>query len=559
MNRYAPLYIGTAGQADELTPERAGSKAALIWQMKRLGLNVPPAFVLPTELCAPVNRDDPQALAALDQGLRDGIARLEEATGRRLGGDRAPLLVSVRSGAAKSMPGMLATILDVGLNAQSVRGLIGLTGNPRLAWDSYRRFIENYSEIVNGAPTTVFAASLAEMMRSENVEGESDLDSEALERLTHDFHALAAKIVGRAIPDKPIEQLEAAARAVFRSWESPRAEEYRRLNKLDGLNGTAVTIQAMVFGNAGGKSGAGVAFSRNPATGAKELYVDFLADAQGEDVVAGRRMPGDADLLAARLPQVARELADGAALLEREFRDIQDVEFTVENGKLFFLQTRSAKRTPRAALHVLVDFVREGLLDPETALSRAAEIDLERAHITRFANKVPAIATALSASPGVATGRTAFDSIRAKALAVAKQPVILVRHDTSTDDVAGFAVSAGILTAVGGRTAHAAVVARQLGKVCLVGCRDLNIDEKGRFGTIAEEKIEEGDWISLDGETGEVMLGRLEIVAELPQAELSAIDGWQRGGDRTRGDRGQAGGPQSERSDVAPQPVAGRQ
>ena len=529
MNRYAPLYIGTAGQSDELTPELAGSKAALICQMKRLGLNVPPAFVLPTELCAPVNRNDPQALAALDQGLRDGIARLEEATGRRLGGDRAPLLVSVRSGAAKSMPGMLATILDVGLNAQSVRGLIGLTGNPRLAWDSYRRFIENYSEIVNGAPSGVFAASLTEMIRSENVEGESDLDSEALERLTHDFRALAAKIVGHAIPDNPIEQLQAAARAVYRSWESPRAEEYRRLNKLDGLKGTAVTIQAMVFGNAGGKSGAGVAFSRNPATGAKELYVDFLVDAQGEDVVAGRRMPGNADLLASRLPQVARELADGAALLEREFRDIQDVEFTVENGKLFFLQTRSAKRTPRAALHVLVDFVREGLLDPRTALSRSAEIDLERARITRFAKKVPAIATALSASPGVATGRTAFDSIRAKALAAAKEPVILVRHDTSTDDVAGFAVSSGILTAVGGRTAHAAVVARQLGKVCLVGCHDLKIDERGRYAEIAGKKIEEGDWISLDGETGEVMLGRLDIIAELPQAELAAIDEWRRG------------------------------
>ncbi len=339
---------------------------------------------------------------------------------------------------------------------------------------------------------------------------------------------MAARAVDHAIPGNPLEQLQAAARAVYRSWERPRAKEYRALNKLDGLNGTAVTVQAMVFGNAGTKSGAGVAFSRNPATGAKELYVDFLADAQGEDVVAGRRMPGNADWLAARLPQVARELAEGVARLEREFLDIQDVEFTVENGKLFFLQTRSAKRTPRAALHVLVDFVREGLLNSKTALARAAEIDLERARITRFANKVPAIATAISASPGVATGRVAFDSIRAKALAIEKEPVILVRHDTSTDDVVGFAASAGILTAIGGRTAHAAVVARQLGKVCLVGCRDLKINENGYCGEIAGKKIEEGNWISLDGETGEVMLGRLDIVAELPQAELAAIDGWRR-------------------------------
>lgn len=533
MSGYAPLYIGTVGQGDELTPEVAGSKAVQLWQMKRLGLNVPPAFVLPTELCTPVNRDDPRALEALDQGLRDGIARLEETTGRRLGDDRAPLLVSVRSGAARSMPGMLATILDLGLNADSVRGLIGLTGNPRLAWDSYRRFIRNYSEIVDGAPTAVYEARLAEMIKSENVAGESDLDSEALERLTHEFRALAAHVVGRAIPDNPIEQLKAAARAVYRSWEASRAKEYRRLNRLDGLNGTAVTVQAMVFGNAGGRSGAGVAFSRNPATGAKELYVDFLVDAQGEDVVAGRRMPGNADLLAARLPQAARELAEAVPRLEREFRDVQDVEFTVEDGKLFFLQTRPAKRTPRAALRVLVDFVREGLIDSATALKRAADIDLERARVTRFANKVPAVATALSASSGVATGRIAFDSVRAKALTAEKEPVILVRRETSTDDVAGFAAAAGILTAVGGRTAHAAVVARQLGKVCLVGCRDLRIDESGYRGEIAGKKIEEGNWISLDGETGEVMLGRLDIVAELPQAELAAIEGWRRGRDKS--------------------------
>jgi pyruvate, orthophosphate dikinase len=529
MSRHAPLYLGRADRSDELTPELAGSKAAQLWQMKRLGLNVPPAFVLPTGLCAAVNQADPQALETLDQGLSDGIAWLEKMTGHRFGGERAPLLVSVRSGAARSMPGMLATILDVGLNAESVRGLIGLTGNPRLAWDSYRRFVQNFSEVVDGTPAAVFEACLAEMIRAETVGGESDLDSEALERLAHEFRGLAADIGGRTVPDNPMEQLAAAARAVYRSWESARAVEYRRLNGLGGLDGTAITIQAMVFGNAGGRSGAGVAFSRNPATGANELYVDFLVDAQGEDVVAGRRMPGNADLLTARLPQAARELADGIARLEREFRDVQDVEFTVENGRLFFLQTRSAKRTPRAALRVLVDFVGEGILDRETALRRAAEIDLSRARITRFADKVPAIATALSASPGVASGRVAFDSIRARALAVEDKPVILVRHDTSTEDVAGFAVAAGILTAVGGRTAHAAVVARQLGKVCLVGCRDLKIGANGRGAEVAGTKIEEGDWISLDGESGEVMLGRLDIVSELPQAEIAALEAWRRG------------------------------
>ncbi len=527
MSRKGPLFIGLAGSADELTPDVAGSKATQLWRMSKLGLNVPPAFVLPTTLCAAVNQHDPQALDALDRGLREGIARLEESTGRRLGDERAPLLVSVRSGAAQSMPGMLATILDVGLNAGSIRGLISLTGNPRLAWDSYRRFIQIYSEVVEAMPAEPFEARLAQMIHAEDVPAECDLDPEALERLTHEFRGIAARGLDRAIPDSPMDQLSAAARAVYRSWESERAREYRRLNKLDNLAGTAVTIQAMVFGNAGGKSGAGVAFSRNPGTGAKELYVDFLFDAQGEDVVAGRRMPGNAELLAARLPQAARELAQGASRLEREFGDVQDIEFTVEEGKLFFLQTRTAKRTPRAALRILVDLVREGLLDPATARARAAEIDLEGVRLTRFVDKAPSVATAIAASPGVASGRVAFDTARAKVLAAGHEPVILVRRDTSTDDVAGFAVAAGILTSVGNRTAHAAVVARQLGKVCLVGCRDLKIRENEHWGEIGGKKIEEGDWISLDGETGGVALGRREIIAELPQQELAEISAWR--------------------------------
>jgi pyruvate,orthophosphate dikinase len=284
----------------------------------------------------------------------------------------------------------------------------------------------------------------------------------------------------------------------------------------------------MVFGNSGRRSGAGVAFSRNPATGEKGLYVDFLFDAQGEDVVSGRRMPSNAALLAQRLPEGASELAHGAARLEREFRDVQDIEFTVENGTLFFLQTRSAKRTPRAALRILIDFVHEGLLDPATALERVAAIDVDRARLTRFADKAPAVATAVPASPGVATGRIAFDSGRAKALVGGGEPVVLVRHDTSTEDVAGFAVAAGILTAVGGRTAHAAVVARQLGKVCLVGCHELKIRGDDQGGEIAGRKIAEGDWISLDGDSGEVTLGRRDIIAELPQAELAEIEAWRR-------------------------------
>lgn len=515
------LLIGIPGRSCDLTADVAGAKAAELSRMAKLGLRVPPAFVLPTDLCAAVNAGDSRALETLERELRDGIACLEESTRRRFGADRAPLLLSVRSGAARSMPGMLSTILDVGLNAESVRGLIGLTGNPRLAWDSYRRFVQMYCEVVENADAAPFEACLARMIRSEDVAFESELDSEALERLAHDFRALGD------LPDDPRTQLKRAALAVYRSWESPRAKEYRRLNGLENLAGTAVTVQAMVFGNAGGKSGAGVAFSRNPATGAKELYVDFLFDAQGEDVVAGRRAPSDRRLLAARLPQAAAELADAVARLERDARDIQDVEFTIENETLYFLQTRAAKRTPRAALRTLVDFVHEGLLDRATALARAKTIDIAGARITRFADHAEPIAAATAAAPGVTSGRIAFDSARAKALTERGEPVILVRHDTSTEDVAGFAVAAGILTARGGRTAHAAVVARQMGKVCLVGCPVLTIDEAGRRGEIAGHAIAEGDWISLDGETGDVSLGRREIIAEMPEAELAEIAAWR--------------------------------
>lgn len=521
------LFVGVPGRTEDVTAEIAGSKAAQLWRMSRLGLTVPPAFVLPATLCADVNRNDPAALATLEAGLRDGIGQLEAVTGRRFGGGRAPLLVSVRSGAAQSMPGMLATILDVGMTSESLRGLILLSGNPRLAWDSYRRFVQSYAETVDAVPAKLFEAPLAEMIHAEHVAQERELDPEALERLASEFLAIAAR-AGRAIPDDPQAQLLAAARAIYRSWDAERAKDYRRINRLEGMQGTAVTVQAMVFGNAGARSGAGVAFSRNPATGANEAYIDFLFDAQGEDVVAGRRIPENGRVLAERLPQATRELREGLSRLEREFRDLQDVEFTVEDGKLYFLQTRSAKRAPRAALRVLVDLVGEGILDAPTALERAAQIDVERARVTRFADSVPTIATAIAASPGVASGRIAFSSARAKSMADVGEPVILVRPDSSTDDIAGFAAACGILTALGARTAHAAVVARQLGKPCIVGCKDLRIADDERHGAIDGRAIEEGEWLSLDGETGEVSLGRRRIVAELPQAELAEIERWRR-------------------------------
>jgi pyruvate,orthophosphate dikinase len=521
------FIIGNTANAPVIAPAAGGSKAAQLAVMNRLGLAVPPAFVLPTNLCQAINRGDADAGVALEEGLRLGIARLEELTGRRFGDERAPLLVSVRSGAEKSMPGMLETILNVGLNASNLRGFIRLTGNPRLAWDSYRRFIQGYAEVVHGLAGDTFDACLADMVRREAVAGESELDGEALERLTADYLDIALRGIGHPIPEQPMEQLLTAARAVYRSWDSAKAVEYRRLNGLQHLAGTAVTVQAMVFGNAGGRSGAGVAFSRNPATGAPGLYVDFLLDAQGEDVVSGRRTPGSAELLAARLPVAAAELAAGAKRLEKECGDLQDIEFTIEDGKLFFLQTRAAKRTPRAALRVVVDLVREGIIDADTGLRRVAEIDLAQAGVTRFVDRAQAVATAIPASPGVASGRVAFDSPRAKEMAADGTPVILVRHDTSTEDVAGFAVAAGILTAVGGRTAHAAVVARQLGKVCLVGCHELQVTNGANHGEIAGQALAEGDWLSLDGESGEVCLGQSRIVTDPPEIEMAEVNRWR--------------------------------
>jgi pyruvate, orthophosphate dikinase len=521
------FLIGPDGSERPLPLPSAGAKAAQLWRMVRLGLHVPPAFVLSTRLCTPINRGEVQAERTFAQCLREGIEYLEHATGRRFGDPRNPLLVSVRSGAARSMPGMLETVLDVGLNAETVRGLIRVTGNPRLAWDSYRRFVQSFSEVVWGIPPDPFERRLIESKHAEQVERDYELDPEALERLTIDYQEIALEIGAQRIPDDVTGQLSMVARAVYRSWDSEKAKVYRRLNQLEDLAGTAVTVQTMVFGNGSGRSGAGVAFTRNPATGEKKLYADFLFDAQGEDVVSGRRCPGDWNVMATKLPAVASELASGAERLEREFSDVQDIEFTVENAHLYFLQTRAAKRTPRAALKIVVDLVSEGVIDVAEGLRRVGDIEPAAAVRTRFADSAKPIASATPASDGVASGRVALDSERAKALSDRGDPVILVRSETSTEDVLGFGIAAGILTAVGGRTAHAAVVARQLGKVCLVGCTALAIASDGSRATIGTQILDEGDWLSLDGESGEIFLGKREIIRELPEAELATIETWK--------------------------------
>lgn len=503
-----------------------GNKAANLSRMAALGLPVPPAFVLPVKLCSAIIAGDADAERHLRDGLKEGIAFLETATGKCFGDHRNPLLVSVRSGAARSMPGMLDTVLDVGCTLAAVHGLIRTTGRPRLAWDCRRRFIESYAETVLGLDPAPLATRLAEVTVAEQASSERDLDSEALERLAREQGALIADD-GDSWLENATEQLGSAARAVYRSWSSERAQTYRKLQGLDDLDGTAVTVQAMVFGNGGLTSGAGVAFSRDPSTGQPKPMIDLVLDAQGEDVVSGRHTPDTEQTIARALPAVATQLAAILQRLELEFADVQDIEFTIEDGKLWILQTRSAKRTPRAALRIAIDLVHEGLITPKQALQRIDGIDLAALDHTRLAATSDPVISGIGASAGIAVGRAAFDSAAAQRLAAAGEPAILLRPDTSTADVAGFAVAAGIVTAVGARTAHAALVARQMGRPCIVGCAGMVIDAEADQARLGAATLAAGDWICIDGEGGHVYLGKHEIVVTRPEAELAEIDGWR--------------------------------
>jgi pyruvate,orthophosphate dikinase len=506
--------------------DEIGSKAANLARIAALGLPVPPAFVLPIEDCARAVEANGAAEQQMAQALNEGIAYLETATGKKFGDRRQPLLVSVRSGAAVSMPGMLNTVLDVGCTSAATHGLIRMTGNPAFAWDCRRRFLEGFAENVLGLDPCPFAAAVVEIMKGVGAASEYDLDAEDHERLAAAHETEIARC-GAEVPDDAVASLIVAARAVCRSFWSDRARTYRRLQKLEHLKGTAVTVQAMVFGNRGRSSGSGVAFSRDPSTGNAEPVIDFLFDSQGEDVVSGRRTPRTEAAIDQAMPGVVAQLRDVLGQLERHFGDVQDVEFTIENGKLWVLQTRAVKRTPRAALRFAVEFVHEGLLSPEEAIRRLRDLDRAALAINRFAESGRAAARGTGAAAGVAVGRAAFDSSAAQRFAADGNPVILVRHDTSTADVAGFSASAGILTAAGGRTSHAALVARQMDKPCVVGCEALRVDEGNRQGRLADARIAEGDWLSIDGGSGEVFLGQRNIVSESPEVELRQLDIWR--------------------------------
>ncbi|MGZ8254879.1 MAG: PEP/pyruvate-binding domain-containing protein [Burkholderiaceae bacterium] len=499
-----------------------GFKAWNLLRMAQLGLPVPAAFVIGTHHCA-----DPARRAGLAGAClwRAGLEALERSASQALGDARRPLLLSVRSGAPVSMPGMMDTLLNIGLCDATVGGLMRQTGNPRLVWDAYRRLVATYGEVVAALPATGFDEAAAALFAGRD---ERALDFADLRSLTQRFLEVYAKGAGRPFPQDPAEQLGGAIEAVFASWQSPKAREYRRMNHIADAIGTAVTVQCMVFGNAGGRSGAGVGFTRDPSTGEPALWVDFLFNAQGEDVVSGRRSANGHDELAAVLPEVWHELTEAAQQLEHAFGDMQDFEFTVQDGRLFMLQTRSGKRTPHAAARIALDLLDEGLIGPKLALERTAGLDRESlARLCIVATGDTALTPlgrAATASIGVAVGEVALDEARALARCEAGVAVVLVRRDAETSDVAALESATGLLTQRGARTSHAAVVARQLGKVCLVGCSELQIDATTRTIRVGTTTLREGERITLDGNEGVFYAGEARVEISYPEELLARLD-----------------------------------
>ena len=519
--------IPPRGELPTRGAEAVGGKAWNLMRMGAAGLPVPQGFVLTTDWCRAAHAgeiDDVRLAKALDSGLKT----LEARTGLRLGSARRPLLVSVRSGAPVSMPGMLETVLDIGLNSETIDGLIAHSGNPRLAWDSYCRLVRGYAEVVEKLPLRPFDELLEHALSNVGVESEPELDHLALRQLTHEMLERFRDLSGNPFPQDPREQLVRASLAVFESWNAPKAVTYRRINGISEDAGTAVTVQMMVFGNAGGASGSGVGFTRNPATGDHELFIDFRFNTQGEDIVAGRGIAQEQERLRRTLPSSWRQLEDLAHTLETLFRDAQDFEFTLQSGALYILQSRDAKRTPWAVLRIATDMVKEEMITPAEALSRVEGIDLGSLVRTRLAGPPgPPLAHAQVAGMGIAAGAIALDQETAKHLAEAGTPAILVRNEALTDDIEGMSTAAGILTCSGSRTSHATVVARQLGKVCLVACPDLRIDLDQRLCRIGERTLNEGEFLSLDGNGGGIYAGRLDTITERPERELAAIRAWQ--------------------------------
>ena len=523
------VYMFSEGNAG--MKELLGGKGANLAEMTNIGLPVPQGFTISTEACTRYYEDGGISEVIMLQ-IDESIAKLEKITGKKFGDKNNPLLVSVRSGARASMPGMMDTILNLGLNEDTVNAIADASGNPRWAWDCYRRFIQMYSDVVMEVGKKYFEDLIDAMKEEKGVTEDLDLDASDLKELSARFKAEYKANIGEDFPDDPKTQLIGAIKAVFRSWDNPRANVYRRDNDIPFSWGTAVNVQAMVFGNMGDDCGTGVAFTRDPATGEKELMGEFLTNAQGEDVVAGIRTPMPISHMAELFPEAFEEFKKVCGVLENHYRDMQDMEFTVEHGKLFMLQTRNGKRTAHAALKIACDLVDEGMIDEKHAVSMIDPRNLDTLlHPTfdeKALKKATPIGRGLGASPGAAYGAVVFTAEEAKEI-VENDPtakVILVRLETSPEDIEGMKAAKGILTARGGMTSHAAVVARGMGECCVAGCGELKIDEQSKTFTLGGKLVKEGEFISLDGSTGKIYEGILPTVEAQIVGEFGRIMGW---------------------------------
>ena len=545
--KYIYFFGARKAQGSGEMKDLLGGKGAGLAEMTRIGLPVPAGFTITTVACDYYFKHDRKHPRELAGQVAANLKRLERVTGKKLGDAKDPLLVSVRSGSARSMPGMMETILNLGLNSRSVTGLARTTGNERFAYDAYRRFVQMYSTVVIGLAKDDLEAKLRAMKERLKVKDDTKVPAEAWKQLVSEYKEHFRSKTGRDFPEDPQEQLWDAIGAVFESWMAEKAVTYRRVEKITGLLGTAVSVVQMVFGNTGENSGTGVCFTRDPSTGEKTFYGDFLINAQGEDVVAGIRTPMHLKELQRRMPEIYEQLESARRLLETHYRDMQDMEFTVEDGKLYMLQTRGGKRTPAATFKMAVDMVSERLISKEEALMRVKPEDIERlfypvidASLPRTDLNKRRLATGISAVPGAAVGKAVFTAHEAEEWAQGGQKVILVRRETSPEDVGGMFVAQGILTATGGKTSHAAVVARGWGKCCVVGCEQLDIDYAEKRLRANGRVVRQGDWITLDGSEGAVYEGEVALIMpELPPAYTTLMkwaDAVRRLGVRTNAD-----------------------
>src|SRR5450755_539620 len=530
--RYVYSFGGGKADGNGKMKDVLGGKGAGLAEMTNAGLPVPPGFTIQTEACREFMKDG-KVSAEVTRQMQEALAHLEQLEGQKLGKGENPLLVSVRSGAKFSMPGMMDTILNLGLNDESVEALAKRGNNARFAYDSYRRLIQMFGAVVLEIPKHAFEEVFDAKKKQKKAKLDTDLDAKALKEVIEEYKKVVKKHAKRDFPQDANEQLVMARDAVFRSWQNDRAKHYRRINNIDDMLGTAVNVQAMVYGNLGDTSGTGVGFTRNPATGVKEFYGEFLMNAQGEDVVAGIRTPVPILELRKVMPAVYDQLRDITTRLEKHYRDMQDFEFTIQEGRLYMLQTRNGKRTGRAAVRVAIQMVDEGLITKEEAIFRVDPNQLYDFLVPRLdekSTKVEVLATGLPASPGAAVGQIVFTADEAVKMAgheTNKKPVILVRAETTPEDIHGMEVAKGILTSRGGMTSHAAVVTRGMGKCCVAGAGDIDVNEKSREMRVKGQTFKEGDWISLDGTTGRVIKGKLGTLDPSPDdPELQKFMQW---------------------------------